>query len=247
MAKLEEKITPSDLLTAIRGGRLKDELIKEFRSSDEELAMMLLPLYRSGELKKDEFNKFFKGESLTEEVETPGPEKAEAPEKEQEVDHDAPTEFLGAFSRVFSRKPNAEKAPEAPPEEPETHEQRQEAPTRPVFEAMKEAEEEEPPVEPAEEADMDLDLKDTAEVEAESEEEPEVEPELEPDFGQLEDEEDMESSSADSAPIAVVEAVSDEPPAAEPTDESGTLRALEDIRSRLDSIESRLAKLESTS
>ncbi len=54
-------MTPSELVDAIRDGAAKDELVKTYKASEQELAMMLLPLYRRGEFTKEEFNNFFKG------------------------------------------------------------------------------------------------------------------------------------------------------------------------------------------
>lgn len=64
MARLEELVTPTELLDAIRDGALKQDLVKRYRTSDQELAMILVPLYRNGELTKEEFNDFFKGVPL---------------------------------------------------------------------------------------------------------------------------------------------------------------------------------------
>ncbi len=73
MAKLASQITPEELLAEIKAGVLKSEIIKQYKTSDQELAMLLLPLYRSGAMTRDEFNDFFKGISLK-------PKTAEAPE-----------------------------------------------------------------------------------------------------------------------------------------------------------------------
>jgi len=64
MARLEELVTPTELLDVIRDGALKQDLVKKYRTSDQELAMILVPLYRNGELTKEEFNDFFKGVPL---------------------------------------------------------------------------------------------------------------------------------------------------------------------------------------
>ena len=61
MAKLEQRITPEELLAEIKTGKVKNEIVKEYRASDQELALMLQPLFRSGEMTKEEFNKFFMG------------------------------------------------------------------------------------------------------------------------------------------------------------------------------------------
>jgi hypothetical protein len=74
MAKLEDLVTPSEILQMIKGGMLKSELIKRYRTSEQELALMLLPLHRGGELTKEEFNNFFKGIPLVQ-PEIPAPEE----------------------------------------------------------------------------------------------------------------------------------------------------------------------------
>ena len=76
MAKLEELMTPSELVAAIRDGAAKDELVKQYRASEQALAMMLLPLYRRGEFTKEEFNNFFKGIPIKREDETRPPDAA---------------------------------------------------------------------------------------------------------------------------------------------------------------------------
>jgi hypothetical protein len=111
MAKLEDKISPIELLNAIRSGRTKEQIVKQYRSSDEEIAMMLLPLYREGQLNKEEFNMFFRGGS--------GPAPAR-PAKEQDAGYDVeenynepPSEFFKVFSKVFTKKAG-EEAPSFP-------------------------------------------------------------------------------------------------------------------------------------
>lgn len=64
MAKLKDQVTPAELLETIRAGAMKNDIMKKHRASEQELAMMLLPLYRGGELTKEEFNDFFKGVPL---------------------------------------------------------------------------------------------------------------------------------------------------------------------------------------
>ena len=61
MAKLEQQMTPDELLDTIRTGVVKQDLVKQYKTSEKELAMMLLPLYRGGIMTKEEFNDFFKG------------------------------------------------------------------------------------------------------------------------------------------------------------------------------------------
>lgn len=64
MAKLEQLVTPLELLAHIRGGALKGDILKQYKTTDQELAIMLQPLYRRGNMTKDEFNDFFKGLSV---------------------------------------------------------------------------------------------------------------------------------------------------------------------------------------
>ncbi len=59
MAKLEELMTPSELVDAIRDGAAKDELVKKYRASEQELAMMLLPLYRERGVHQRGVQRFF--------------------------------------------------------------------------------------------------------------------------------------------------------------------------------------------
>ncbi len=70
MARFEELMTPSELVATIREGAVKDELVKKYKVSEQELAMMLLPLYRRGEFSKEEFNNFFRGITLKRDTET---------------------------------------------------------------------------------------------------------------------------------------------------------------------------------
>jgi hypothetical protein len=133
MARLEDKISPTGLLLAIKSGRLKNEIIKEYRTSEEELAMMLLPMYRSGELSKQEFNRFFRGVPVFEETQeapleqddvekkakAPAPPaqprpKAQTKAKPVAEHTDPPSEIFRVFSNVFSRKSGQEE-PEGVP------------------------------------------------------------------------------------------------------------------------------------
>ncbi|GEM_PF-1698976 len=106
MAKLEDKISPGELLTAIRAGRTKEQLVKQYRSSNEEIAMMLLPLYRERQLTKEEFNTFFRGAPGL------GPTQAAnaqlAKEAEQQDYNEPPSEFFKVFSKVLTKKSKAE-------------------------------------------------------------------------------------------------------------------------------------------
>jgi hypothetical protein len=93
MARLEELVTPTELVDAIRDGAAKDELVKKYKASEQELAMMLLPLYRGGEFSKEEFNNFFKGLPVkrADETQLQGPPD-EGPPTQPEFD--PPSEIL---------------------------------------------------------------------------------------------------------------------------------------------------------
>jgi hypothetical protein len=102
MAKLEDLVTPSEILEMIKGGMLKTELIKRYRTSEQELALMLLPLHRGGELTKEEFNNFFKGIPLFQ-TEIPAPAEAiGAPSHESP---DKPVEAVRSPEKVIGKKP----------------------------------------------------------------------------------------------------------------------------------------------
>lgn len=97
MARLEDLVTPTELLDAIRSGWLKDELVKKYRASEQDLALMLQPLYRGGRLTKDEFNDFFKGIMLSPQ------QSSQLKEPEARSGHtgnsyDAPTEMIPTAS-----------------------------------------------------------------------------------------------------------------------------------------------------
>jgi len=123
MAKLEDLITPSEILEIIRGGMLKSELIKRYRTSEQELAKMLYPLYRGGELTKEEFNNFFKGVPLFQH-ETPVPASPETPPAQDPVDKpldkpvdkpvdepvNKPVEILRYLKKFISRKTSTNSA-----------------------------------------------------------------------------------------------------------------------------------------
>lgn len=106
MAKLEEMVTPVELMSIIRQGASKSDLTKKFRTSDQELAKMLLPLYRTGELSKEEFNDFFKGVVLRKPETEPVPPKAE---------DEAPSEIMRSLSTVSLKKAPKEPQPPNPP------------------------------------------------------------------------------------------------------------------------------------
>jgi hypothetical protein len=104
MPKLEELVTPTELLAAVKEGALKQELVKKYKASEQELAMMLLPMYRRGELTKDEFNDFFKGVSRK----GTGAEDESAFTPTQ-VETEPPSEILQSLSRIFGKKPKEPK------------------------------------------------------------------------------------------------------------------------------------------
>ncbi|MFH0823759.1 MAG: hypothetical protein V2B18_13500 [Pseudomonadota bacterium] len=109
MARLDDRISADDLLERIRSGALKHELIKDYRTTESELAQMLLPLWRGGRMTKDEFNNFFK------------------------PDRTPPKESPGTFGRFFSRISSgagSEEAKDSP--KPETEEAREPEERAPV-------------------------------------------------------------------------------------------------------------------
>ncbi len=103
MAKLEEQVAPAELLDMIRKGAMKSELGKKYRVSEQDLAMMLLPLYRTEEMTKEEFNDFFSEKPLRTKSATPQPKPEDEP----------PSEILASLSKLFGKKQEAEK-PETP-------------------------------------------------------------------------------------------------------------------------------------
>jgi hypothetical protein len=102
MAKLEELMTPSELVDAIRDGAAKDELVKKYRASEQELAMMLLPLYRRGEFTKEEFNDFFKGIPIKREDETRPPDASDDGSAPQ-TEYEPPSEIVKSLSQAAAQ------------------------------------------------------------------------------------------------------------------------------------------------
>jgi len=105
MAKLEELVTPSELVAAIRDGAAKDELVKTYKASEQELAMMLLPLYRRGEFTKEEFNNFFKGVPVKRDDE---PQSAHTPfdAATTQPEFEPPSEILRSLSKAARQVEN---------------------------------------------------------------------------------------------------------------------------------------------
>jgi len=102
MAKLEELMTPSELVAAIRDGAAKDELVKKYRASEQELAMMLLPVYRRGEFTKEEFNNFFKGIPINREEETRPPDAPDDGSAPQ-IEYGPPSEIVKSLSKAAAQ------------------------------------------------------------------------------------------------------------------------------------------------
>ena len=105
MAKLEELVTPTELVAAIRDGAAKDELVKTYKASEQELAMMLLPLYRRGEFTKEEFNNFFKGVPVKRDDE---PQSAHTPfdAATTQPEFEPPSEILRSLSKAARQVEN---------------------------------------------------------------------------------------------------------------------------------------------
>jgi len=93
MAKLEDLATPSEVLEMARSGSMKAELIKKFKTSEQELAVMLLASYRRGDMTKEEFNNFFKGVPLSH-TEMPDPGVP------GQVEIDRPSEIVRSLKSV---------------------------------------------------------------------------------------------------------------------------------------------------
>jgi len=110
MARLEDLVTPTELLDAIKSGSMKDELIKEYKASEQDLALMLQPLYRRGRLTKDEFNNFFKGIMIA--PQNPSEQEAAEGHAEPNADsHKVPREMLPTAS--LNGAPRLQRAREA--------------------------------------------------------------------------------------------------------------------------------------
>lgn len=102
MAKLEELVTPTELVAAIRDGAAKNELVKTYKASEQELAMMLLPLYRQGEFTKEEFNNFFKGVPVKRDDE-PQPTDTPFDAAATQPEFEPPSEILRSLSEAANR------------------------------------------------------------------------------------------------------------------------------------------------
>lgn len=120
MAKNELRTDGKEIVEAILTGKLKKEIEKEFRISEEELATTLLPLYRAGHLTKEEFNSFFKGKPVQRVQEPPTPEATEPADKPRPVKE--PSSEAPEYSVSGTFKKFTEAAQEEPIEE-ETEEE----------------------------------------------------------------------------------------------------------------------------
>jgi hypothetical protein len=244
MAKLEDQVTPAELLNIIRGGATKKEVIKQFRSSEQELAMMLLPLYRSRDLSMEDFNDFFKGVALKPK-ETPKDEHAE--EGSPRPEDEPPSQILRTLSaraeagiREEKQKPAAS-SPEAsldqtvpmdapPPPEPAPKAFEPE----PVSEVDFEAEEIVEDADVVEEFEEEPDIEAEAVIKAQEEL---VKPEPEPETPPQAPAEPVEKAAV---PPKLLEA----PPAPSAPESADLRSALEVIIAKLTSIDKRLAGIE---
>ena len=183
MAKLKDLASPKEVLEAIRGGALKNEVIKKYKTSEQELAKLLLPLYRDGDLSKEEFNDFFKGVPLRPRK-TPSEPEAQAVASLASED-DPPS----AIVRSLAARPEPEQQ-EAYPPEPEKIAEEKEAVEEEVIEEgflAEEIEAEVPAVVPEEEPILDaepvLDAEPILDEEPILEEQPAAGEEPEPERG----------------------------------------------------------------
>ena len=218
MAKLEELVTPNELLEVIRGGTLKNQVIKKYRTSEQELAMMLLPLYRSGDLSKEDFNDFFKGIALT-------PKEAPSTQTARVREDEPPSQILRSLSTGVTKAAVAEARQAASAAVEEVP-----APP-PVLEHPAP-----PPLAPAE---PKLTEEAAPEVEAVEAEEEDLQVEAE-----VVDEAEFDEAALD-ALADVEEVITETGPAAEAAAAGTTIeQALEAIILKLTSIDSRLATIE---
>ncbi|MEW6533811.1 MAG: hypothetical protein AB1473_23475 [Thermodesulfobacteriota bacterium] len=109
MALFKDRVDPNVLVERAKAGALKSEIEKDYKISDEELAMILLPLYRKGELTKDQFNDFFRGLPIK-----PAPESAAQATEGPSIGDTVPEMVVAEEPEV-----EAEIVPEEPEPEPE--------------------------------------------------------------------------------------------------------------------------------
>jgi chemotaxis protein histidine kinase CheA len=242
MARLKDLESPDEVLEAIRGGALKNEIIKKYRTSEQELARLLLPLYKSGDLTKEEFNDFFKGVPLRPR-QTPA-KLDEAKQPGAETEDEPPSQIFRSLAA--DQEPEPVKDEVAKPEEP--------LPTTEPDEELAEKLEEEIAEELEEQIAEDLE-------EEVVEEEETAEPELDISENALDEELEEEladeiSETEEPVPVAAEEVETPESPAptgAEeevttpigmPVDSAGMTSVLEMLFARLGFIDNRLAKIE---
>jgi len=106
MAKLEDQTTPLEFLNLVRSGAMKSELAKKYRTTDQDMAIMLLPLYRSGQMTKEEFNDFFNEVPL----------RIKNQVVQTKTEDESPSEILASLSKFFGKKPKAQDAFSSPTE-----------------------------------------------------------------------------------------------------------------------------------
>jgi hypothetical protein len=157
MALFKDRVDPNVLVERVKAGALKSEIEKDYRISDEELAMILLPLYRKGELTKDEFNDFFRGLPIKR-AQEPAAQATEGASIGDTVPEMAVAEEPEVEAEMISEEPSAEAEPEAEPPPPSPPEVQEEAPAElepaaPAPEPPAEKPPEEPP-EPASRMDF---------------------------------------------------------------------------------------------
>lgn len=245
MAKRKDSVSPDELLETIRGGALKTEVIKKYRTSEQELARLLLPLYKSGDLSKEEFNDFFKGVPLRPR-ETPS--KVEEQEAAQRaVQDEPPSEIVKSLAKASEPEPAEARPPE--PEKAVLEEEVKEEVVEAAEPALGLAEPEvaqepvvvEQPLELPAIEELALEEPLVEEPPAAEEFEAEKPPEEEPVAEELpvEEPEVEEPTEKDQD---VPEVVPVEPLA--PADSAGVSSMLEMIFSKLSSIENRIAAIE---
>jgi hypothetical protein len=103
MAKPANDIDPEELLSQIKEGAVKSELLKKYRAREEDLAQMLLTFYKGGKLTKEEFNDFFKGAPLR---------KKNDSQMQARPEDDAPSDIVKSLSKMFGIKTASEPPPE---------------------------------------------------------------------------------------------------------------------------------------
>lgn len=127
MPKNDDQVNPTMVVDAIKGGSVKNKIMHDYRITDEELAMILLPQYRKGRLSKQEFNDFFKGLPVNRELQTPLElltgearlDELQPPQDAGPVDspiaQEEPISDSGATPGVAAVQPESAATPKQPP------------------------------------------------------------------------------------------------------------------------------------